>query len=269
MTTDEGDSRSSHWTERLFVDNAQLYLPFLEAARSRAEAEGGLIVEQFRQVGIPEGARVLDAGCGIGRHSIELAKRGYEVVGLDISPLYLEEAQQAADDAGVSLKLIQGDTRDIGRVLENEAPFQAVVNMFTSHGYYRKDADLRFFRELHGLCAPGAALVIETLNRDYILRNFEPVGVVEAGGIEQHDYRRLNLETSCLENVWTFYEKWEEGLKLRLRVEFELRMYSLHEMRELLTRAGWEPVRSFTWDGERTSAVGPDSFRMWVSARRG
>lgn len=269
MTSNEDSSRSSHWTHRLFVDNAHLYLPFLEAAKPRAEAEVGLIVEQFRELGIPEGARVLDAGCGIGRHSIELSKRGYEVVGLDISPLFLEEAQRASDEAGVGVRFILGDMRDVGRALENEAPFRAVVNMFTSHGYYQKDADLRFFRELRGRCEPGAALVIETLNRDYILRKFEPVGVVEAGGIEQHDYRRLNLQTSCLENVWTFYEKCDEGLKLRLRVEFELRMYSLHEMRELLTRAGWEPVRSFTWDGERTSPVGPDSFRMWVTARRG
>ena len=170
----------------------------------------------------------------------------------------------------MNLRLIQGDTRELGRLLRDEAPFQAVVNMFTSHGYYREDADLRFFRDLRGLAAPGAALVIETLNRDYILRNFQPLGVVEAGGVEQHDHRRLNLETSCLENVWTFYEKSDDGLRLHLRLEFELRMYSLHELRELLGRAGWEPVSSFTreGDGGDTSPVKPDSFRMWIVARR-
>ena len=73
------------------------------------------------------------------------------------------------------------------------------------------------------------------------------MGVVEAGGIEQHDYRRLNLETSCLENVWTFYEKSDDGLRLRLRLEFELRMYSLHELRELLGRGpAGSLVSSFT-----------------------
>ena len=268
MRPDEQENRDSHWTHRLFVDNAHLYLPFLEAASPRAEAEVGVIVDQFNELGIPPDARVLDAGCDIGRHSVPLASRGYEVTGFDLSPLYLEEARREAEAAGVNLRLIRGDTRELGRHLRDEAPFQAVVNMFTSHGYYREDADLRFFRDLHSLAVPGAALVIETLNRDYILRNFQPVGIVEAGGIEQHDHRRLNLETSCLENIWTFYEKSRDGLRLRLRLEFELRMYSLHEMRELLARAGWKPVSSFTWDGERTSAVGPDSFRMWVVARR-
>ena len=230
-----------------------------------------MIVDRFNELGIPPDARVLDAGCGTGRHSVPLASRGYEVTGFDLSPLYLEEARRTADAVGVTLKLIRGDSRELGHVLRDEAPFQAVVNMFTSHGYYREDADLRFFRDLHSLAVPGAALVIETLNRDYILRNFQPVGVVEAGGIEQHDYRRLNLETSCLENVWTFYEKSDDGLRLRLRLEFELRMYSLHELRELLGRAGWEPVSSFTreGDGSDTSPVKPDSFRMWVVARRG
>ena len=270
MRPDEKETKGSHWTHRLFVDNAHLYLPFLEAARPRADAEVGVIVDRFSELNVPSDARVLDAGCGTGRHSVPLASRGYEVTGFDLSPLYLEEARREAEAAGVTLRLIQGDSRELGRLLKDEAPFQAVVNMFTSHGYYREDADLRFFRDLHGLAAPGAALVIETLNRDYILRNFQPVGVVEAGGIEQHDQRRLNLETSCLENVWTFYEKSRDGLRLRLRLEFELRMYSLHELRELLERAGWEPVSSFTreGDGSGTSPVKPDSFRMWIVARR-
>ena len=198
MIPDEEDSQGSHWTHRLFVDNAHLYLPFLEAARPRADAEVGVIVDRFNELGIPPDARVLDAGCGIGRHSVPLASRGYKVTGLDLSSLYLEEARRTAEAAGVTLRLIQGDSRELGHVLRDEAPFQAVVNMFTSHGYYREDADLRFFRDLHSLAAPGAALVIETLNRDYILRNFHPVGVVEAGGIEQHDQRRLNLRPPAL-----------------------------------------------------------------------
>ena len=164
MRPDEEDSRGSHWTHRLFVDNADLYLPFLEAAVPRADAEVGVMVDRFDELGIPPDARVLDAGCGIGRHSVPLASRGYDVVtGFDLSSLYLEEARLAAEAAGVNLRLIQGDTRELGRLLRDEAPFQAVVNMFTSHGYYREDADLRFFRDLHSLAVPGAALVIETL----------------------------------------------------------------------------------------------------------
>ena len=268
MNSDEGDSKETHWAHRLFVDNAQLYLPFLEAAKPRAEAEVGVIVDQFRELGIADGARVLDAGCGIGRHSVPLASRGYEVVGFDFSPPYLAEARKAAEGAGVDAKFILGDMRNVGSALGKEKPFQAIVNMFTSHGYHQKGDDLRFFQELHGLATPGAAMVIETLNRDYILRNFTPIGFEEAGRISRYDHRSFDLETSTIHSEWSFYEKNEDNLKLRLRVDVELRAYSLHEIKELLARAGWETVKSFTLAGEEITQLEPDSFRMWVTARR-
>ena len=197
----------AHWTHRLFVDNAHLYLPFLEAARQQAPREVQVLLSQFQQFGVAPKARVLDVGCGIGRHSVPLAQEGYDVVGFDLSPLYLEKANQAAEEADVTLRLVQGDTRDLSRLLADEDPFDAIVNMFTSHGYYGYDDDLRFFQALHGLAAPKAVLVVETLNRDFILRNFTPIGIEEAGGIEKRDRRHLNLETSSVESTWTFYER--------------------------------------------------------------
>ena len=185
-------------------------------------------------------------------------------------PLYLEKAGQAAKAAGVTLRLVQGDTRDLAGLLEGEAPFDAVVNMFTSHGYYGADNDFQFFQALHGLPAPNAILVVETLNRDFILRNFTPIGIEEAAGIEKRDQRRLNLETSSVESIWTFYERRGDNLTHRLRIELEIRMYSLHELSQLLDKAGWRTVRSFTKSpGDHdTFPVTPDSFRMWIVARR-
>ena len=260
----------THWTHRLFVDNANLYLPFLEAARQQAPREVQVLLSQFQQFGVPPKARVLDVGCGIGRHSVPLAQEGYNVVGFDLSPLFLEKANQAAEKAGVTLRLVQGDTRDLASLLADDDPFDALVNMFTSHGYYGYDDDLRFFQALHGLAAPDAVLVIETLNRDFILRNFIPIGIEEAGGIEKRDHRHLNLETSSVESTWTFYERRGEDLTHRLGIELELRMYSLHEITQLLGRAGWRTVNSFTEGpgGHGTSQITPDSFRMWIVAQR-
>ncbi len=246
-------------------------MPFLEAARERGVHEADVLADQFAAFHLPAGARVLDVGCGIGRHSVPLALKGCRVVGFDLSPLFLERARELAAEAGADIRLVGGDARSLENSLGGEAPFQAFINMFTSHGYYGEEDDLRFFQSLRRLAAPGAALILETLNRDYILRNFQPIGIEEAGGVQYRDERRLNLETSTLENVWSFYERRGDDLKLRLRLEMEMRIYSLHEMRRLLDRAGWRFVRSFTLEpgGPGTRPVTPDSFRMWIAARNG
>lgn len=63
----------------------------------------------LEELGLKPGDRVLDVGCGTGRHSIELAKRGYAVTGLDLSREMLSRAESAAQAAGVHVEWIQGD----------------------------------------------------------------------------------------------------------------------------------------------------------------
>ena len=60
-------------------------------------------------LGLTPGATVLDLGCGAGRHSVELARRGFKVTGVDISDGQLRQARQAADDADVSIELVRAD----------------------------------------------------------------------------------------------------------------------------------------------------------------
>jgi cyclopropane fatty-acyl-phospholipid synthase-like methyltransferase len=63
-------------------------------------------------LGISPGQSILDVGCGTGRHSVELARRGYTVTGLDLSSGMLEEAKKAADAAGVEVTWIQSNAAE-------------------------------------------------------------------------------------------------------------------------------------------------------------
>src|SRR4051794_457448 len=63
----------------------------------------------LHELGLRPGSRILDVGCGTGRHSVEMARRGYKVTGLDFSTGMLAEAQKAAQLAGVEVDWIYGD----------------------------------------------------------------------------------------------------------------------------------------------------------------
>ena len=88
--------------------------------------------------------------CGNGRIAIHLAKYGYEIVGLDISATFIEDSRRRARNYGVNkyVKFYVGDARRVDEILEKESPFDAVLNVWTSIGYYDEQTDKDFFRRL-------------------------------------------------------------------------------------------------------------------------
>src|SRR5512138_1360083 len=109
--------------------------------------------------GLKPGARVLDACCGPGRHSLELARRGYRVTGLDLTESYLEAARETASAEGLSIEFLRGDVRAFRR----PGAFALCLNLFTSFGYFKsREEDIGTLRNFRASLAPGGALVLET-----------------------------------------------------------------------------------------------------------
>src|SRR5207245_2618721 len=133
------------------------------------------------------GARILDAPCGFGRHSIELARRGFQVTGVDFSETELDRARKAATEAGVPLRLVCQDIRD----MEFPGEFDLAVNLFSSIGYFSDDEDRlvidRFWRALK----PGGVFVLDTRNRDQLVRSLPP-----------EERKRVNGWTLRIENAF-------------------------------------------------------------------
>lgn len=103
--------------------------------------ECDLIERIIRSHGRGGAASILDLGCGTGNHAIPLARRGYEVVGVDRSPWMLAEARRKVAIGGqhANLTLIQGDLRS----LDLQRRFDVVLMMFAVLGYQLEDADVR------------------------------------------------------------------------------------------------------------------------------
>ena len=264
------EAGQEHWTYKLFVENAELYLPALEEAKGRAEAELSALVDIFSWCGVPDGGKVLDVACGIGRHSVPLAERGYRVAGIDLSPLYVQKAEEYAEAAGVEVRFAVGDALEVEALAGEGGPYDAVLSMFTSHGYHGREADLSLFRQMRTLASPGGVFVLLTINRDWLVRSFEPEGVETMGDIRVLQRRSLDLETSTMLSTWEFYEGHDQDLRLKLRLDMDHRVYSLHELKELLEEAGWRFVQGLGARRNIDGAPGQltyDSRDMWVVAR--
>lgn len=119
---------------------------------------------------LPEGAKVLDIGCGMGRHSLALASFGYFVTGIDLSSILLKEA--ILHDADQTVKWVEGDMRE----LPFEAgSFDATFNLFTSFGYFMLEEDnVHVLRNIRRVLRKDGSFLIDFLNPIYVEKHLVP-----------------------------------------------------------------------------------------------
>ena len=137
-----------------------------DARIARADRE---VTEIEALLGLDRPVRVLDLACGPGRHSVQLARRGYDVVGVDRTAAYIGMAKELAASTGVSPELVQADSREFVA----DPPVDVVLNLWTSFGYFEDPADnLRVLRNARAsLGADGGVLMLQTRSRETIARH--------------------------------------------------------------------------------------------------
>src|SRR5438128_2740996 len=124
------------------------YLSTRMTLKERTQHEVNGIVRQLKL--LPD-ARVLDCPCGYGRHSLDLARRGFRVVGVDINSEELQVARQQIDQM-TTIQFIQSDMR----LLQFSNEFDAVINMFYSFGFFESDDEnRRVLRNFYNALKPG------------------------------------------------------------------------------------------------------------------
>ena len=140
------------------------YEPLFDLARDRSE-----IARLIEILELPVGSRILDCPCGQGRHAHLLAEAGYDVDGLDYSPQLLKAAKRRGH--GRTLRYRRGDMRHLPR--EWTRTFDAVVNLFTSFGFFADPRDdVRVIREFARVLKPGGQLVWHGASRDGVAARF-------------------------------------------------------------------------------------------------
>ncbi len=268
-------TRRGHWTHKLFVKHAELFLPAMDEYKKAVTPDIDGLCRIFTSLGVSPGSKILDLMSGVGRYSVNLAKRGYEVVGIDMSPLFRRRAMSWAKKEKLDkrkIRLYHGDSRRAVPLLRRngESGFKVITVMGTSIGYHGETEDARMLEDVRRVAAPRCLLVIETVNRDFLVKNFEQRGVAKmVDSVELHENRKLNLASSSMENVWTFYRKGRDNsLKVLAEIPLTHRVYSLHELKGLIDRAGWKFVSSYgslssltpvTFDSRHITIIGRKS----------
>lgn len=179
--------------------------------------------------------RVLDLACGFGRHSIELSKRGFSVVGVDIMPELIEEAERLASAEKLNAEFICADLRDVS--FDNE--FDVVLNMGEGAiGYLENDDEnLKIFDLIASSLKSDGKHFMEILNAEHAEMHF-PKKSWYIGekmlSLEEYDWDKENRR--MLIGGWPvrFGEVANKPESDEIAAGASIRAYSIGEIEEIL-----------------------------------
>ncbi|MBN1434695.1 class I SAM-dependent methyltransferase [Candidatus Fermentibacterales bacterium] len=245
-----------HWFEDDLFWESHWPLMFPEEVM---EAASGQVDQLVALTSARSGEKVLDLCCGPGRHSIELARLGFRVTGVDRTRAFVEAAGKSALEQGLDIEWVECDMRDF----ERANGFDIAVSMYTSFGYFEDVADdLRVLANVRRSLRPGGRLLIEIMGKEVLARIFQERGWSEHDGLVQLQERRVTDNWSMMHNRWILFPR--EGGEPREYV-VRHRIYSAVELIGLLERAGFEDCSAF--GGLDGSAYDQNAGRLVVLGR--
>jgi SAM-dependent methyltransferase len=219
-------ARSKPWFVDLFDEDYLRTLPFLTPQATQSEAE--FVIEAMS---LAPGAQVLDVGCGYGRHAMELAARGFHVVGLDLSTPLLVRGGEEAHRRGLTINFIRGDMRE----LDFENQFDAAYSLFSTFGYFDDETNKKTLQNIARALKPNGKILIEILNRDYVIADLPTRVWWEGDGCVVLEEVELNYFSSRIQVNRSVV--FDDGRQLEQ--EISVRAYSLHEVGKLMHAAGF------------------------------
>jgi len=179
---------------------------------------------------------MLDLCCGTGRHDLLLARKGWQIVGADLSRNLLRIAKNKMQKEGASFPIVQCEMQNLP--FRNEV-FASIINMFTSFGYLPSEKDdLKSLSEISRTLKADGGFLLDLVNRDHLLKVFEESDTADFGIFTVEEKRTLDKDKMKVTSLW-FVTPKDGGEKLVLR--HELRLYVLEDVRQMLSSVGLAP----------------------------
>ena len=215
-------TKRNEW-EEFFDGHAPVYMD--NSFTKNTVEEVDFVLEELS---LPPGSHILDVGCGTGRHAVELARRRYQVTGVDISSGMLAEAEKAAREADVEVTLIHADATRFKSDKLFDAAICLCEGAFSLLGSQDDpiEHDLAILRNVHAALKPGARFILTALNACRMIRQ-----------ATQEDVDNGRFDPATMVEVCTMEYDTPEGKKIMLVRE---RSYVPTELVMLFRQAGFE-----------------------------
>jgi SAM-dependent methyltransferase len=214
------------WWEELFNDD------FIRTMAKITDAQIAREVDFIEEsLGLAKGAMVLDLACGTGRHAIELTRRGYEVVGFDLSLAMLAKAADEAQDRDQKINFVQGDMRE----MTFDGTFDGIYCWNTSFGYFEEEKNAAVIANVRRALKPNGQVLLDVINRDYAANDSPSLAWFEGDGCVCMDEMTIDWITSRMKVKRTMM--MDDGRSRE--IEYSIRIYALHELGKLLHDNGF------------------------------
>jgi SAM-dependent methyltransferase len=222
--------KKKNWYEEWFSNKH-----YLELYRHRNEQEARDIINLMqRNVPLPVNSKVLDVCCGAGRHSIELARRGYDVTGFDLSSYLISEARRdlkKSDEKNIKARFLIKDMRNFS--FRNS--FDIVMNIFSSFGYFEKDSDnFKVFENVSSSLKKNGYFVFDFLNESYLKKSLVPF-------TEEIYEGETIIQKRKIENGFVY----KDIIIGKSHYNERIRLYSLNEIKTALRNANLKAEKIF------------------------
>lgn len=239
------DEKRIRWFEKWFNED------YLKLYAHRNEEEATEQVDfLLSHLEIAQGAKVLDLGCGMGRHAFAFARRGFDVTGIDLSPLLIQQAKvalQKEPELRCRLHFMEANLF----ALPPLGKFDVVTNLFTSFGYFEKDEkNAALFRVAAEHLNPEGVFFLDYLHPGQVRRSLIPHEQKEIEGGHVDIFKTIT--NNRVVKTIQFYRPertYSEKVKLYDRSEVEKMLEQQHfEVVDV-----WNDFKGGAWkeDGDR------------------
>jgi len=200
---------------------------YLELYQHRDEEDARWMINLLqRSISVNTKSKVLDIACGSGRHSLELARRGFDVTGFDLSEFLIKEAKKGLKESVEKDLKVRFLIKDM-RYFDFKGSFDIAVNIFTSFGYFDNDEEnFSVIKNASDSLKKGGYFVFDFINKNYLEKNLVPYSVNTKGKFIIKQKRRI-------ENDFVIKDISIKKGKELLEFNEVLRLYSLKEFKKV------------------------------------